>query len=119
MTSKFQIATRTEAGVVVVVPEGDLDAMTSSRFSAVLDSVFASAEPMRGVVVDMSGVGFCDSRCIGALVASYRQARDLGVGLIIAAPQRTVHRLFTIAGIDQVMTVEDDLQRAVKLVREQ
>lgn len=119
MTPKIQIATRTESGVVVVAPEGDLDAITSPEFSIVLESVFSAEEPAKGVVVDLSGVGFCDSRCIGVLIASYRQARDLGIGLIIAAPQRTVHRLFTIAGIDQVMTIEDDLQRALKLVRNQ
>ncbi|RCV49625.1 STAS domain-containing protein [Marinitenerispora sediminis] len=110
------IAVRTEGEVVVVAPAGELDAVTSPGLAAVLDELLGAAEPCRGVVIDFSGVDFCDSRCIGVLVAGYRQARDRGIGLAVAAPQRTVHRLFTIAGIDQVMTIEDDVQRAMKLV---
>lgn len=117
MTSNPRISTRVEYGVAVVAPEGDLDATTSPRLASVLDGILGADEPCQGVVIDFSGVGFCDSRCIGVLIASYRQARDLGIGLIIAAPQRPVQRLFAIAGIDQVMTIEDDLQRALKLVR--
>ncbi|MFC7326524.1 STAS domain-containing protein [Marinactinospora rubrisoli] len=113
---RSDIVVRTDGEVVMVTPTGELDAVTSPDLAAVLDDVLGAADPCRGVVIDFSGVRFCDSRCIGVLVASYRQARDRGIGLAVAAPQRTVHRLFTIAGIDQFLTIEDDVQRAMKLV---
>lgn len=102
MTSDISI--RREDGVVIVTPVGEMDAVTSPALADVLDGVLA-ADPPRGVVVDLAKVGFCDSRCIGVLVSAYRQARDLGVGLVVAEPQQQVNRLFVIAGIDQVIPI--------------
>ncbi len=110
------MTTRTEGDVVVVAPRGDLDAVTSPALAAVLEEHLGAPKSCRGVVVDFSQVEFCDSRCIGVLVAGYRQARDCGIGMAVAAPRGTVQRLFVIAGIDQVITIEEDLGRAVKAV---
>lgn len=111
-----EIPVRSEGDVVVVAPEGELDAVTSPGLADVLDGLLASDPPWRGVVIDLSLVTFCDSRCIGVLVSAYRQARDEGVGLAVAAPQRSVLRLFVIAGIDQVLRIEQDTGHAVETV---
>ena len=84
MTSS-DISIRREDGIVVVTPVGEMDAVTSPALAEVLDGIL-SPDPPHGVVVDFTKVGFCDSRCIGVLVAAYRQARDLGLGLVVAAP---------------------------------
>ncbi|MUL43964.1 STAS domain-containing protein [Streptomonospora sp. PA3] len=110
------IPVRSEGDVVVVSPEGELDAVTSPGLAEVLDRILAAEPLCRGIVIDLSGVGFCDSRCIGVLVSAYRQARDLGVGLAVAAPQRSVLRLLVIAGIDQVLRIEEDTGHAVETV---
>lgn len=102
MTSDISI--RREDGVVVVTPAGEMDAVTSPALAEVLDGLLA-ADPPPGIVVDLAEVVFCDSRCIGVLVSAYRQARDLGVGLVVAGPQQQVNRLFVIAGIDQVIPI--------------
>jgi anti-anti-sigma factor len=104
VTVTSDISIRREDDVVVVTPAGEMDAVTSPALADVLDGLLA-AEPPRGVVVDLAKVSFCDSRCIGVLVAAYRQARDLGVGLMVAEPQPQVNRLFVIAGIDQVIPI--------------
>ncbi|WP_116248222.1 STAS domain-containing protein [Nocardiopsis sp. FIRDI 009] len=102
MTSDISI--RREDGVIVVTPVGEMDAVTSPALAEVLDGVL-SEDRTGGVVVDLAKVAFCDSRCIGVLVAAYRHARDRGVGLVVAEPQQQVHRLFVIAGIDQVIPI--------------
>ncbi|WP_067969929.1 STAS domain-containing protein [Nocardiopsis trehalosi] len=111
-----QISIHAEGDVVVVTPTGELDAVTSPDLAAALEGVLGAEEPCRGVVIDFSGVTFCDSRCIGVLVACYRQARDRGIALVVSSPQRTVYRLFVIAGIDQVITIEDDTRNAITSV---
>jgi len=104
-----EIPVRRDGGVAVVSPSGELDAVTSPALAETLDALLLAPEdPVRGIVVDLASVTFCDSRCIGVLVAAYRQARDRGIGLAVAAPQRTVLRLLVIAGIDQVITIESD-----------
>ncbi|MEV2276089.1 STAS domain-containing protein [Nocardiopsis sp. NPDC049922] len=114
MTSDISI--RREDGVVVVTPVGEMDAVTSPALAEVLDGLL-SEEPPRPVVVDLAKVAFCDSRCIGVLVAAYRQARDLGVGLVVAEPQQQVNRLFVIAGIDQVIPIMASIGAAVDALR--
>lgn len=115
MTSDISI--RREDDVVIVTPVGEMDAVASPELAEVLDGVLSS-DPPCGVVVDLAKVGFCDSRCIGVLVAAYRQARDLGVGLVVAEPQRQVNRLFVIAGIDQVIPLVASIGAAVGSVRQ-
>ncbi|MDE3724409.1 STAS domain-containing protein [Nocardiopsis sp. N85] len=110
MTSS-DISIRREDDVVVVTPAGEMDAVTSPALAKALDAILS--HPPHGVVVDLTKVGFCDSRCIGVLVSAYRQARDLGVGLVVAEPQRQVMRLFMIAGIDQVIPIIETVGGAV------
>ncbi|MBV2364932.1 STAS domain-containing protein [Streptomonospora nanhaiensis] len=110
------IPVRAEGDVVVVSPAGELDAVTSPGLADVLNDILGDPDSCRGVVIDLSQVTFCDSRCIGVLVSSYRQARDNGMGLALSAPQRAVLRLFMIAGIDQVIPIEEDTGHAVESV---
>lgn len=114
MTSDISI--RREHDVVVVTPVGEMDAVTSPALADVLEEVLAGDRP-RGVVVDLAKVGFCDSRCIGVLVAAYRRGRDTGVGVVVAEPQQQVNRLFVIAGIDQVIPIMPSTGEAVDALR--
>ena len=98
------IPIRREDDVVIVTPAGEMDAITSPALAEALDEVLTAPLP-KGVVVDLAKVGFCDSRCIGVLVSAFRQARDLGLGLVVTEPQQQVNRLFVIAGIDQVIPI--------------
>jgi anti-anti-sigma factor len=116
VTVTSDISILREDGVVVVAPVGEMDAVTSPALADVLDGVLA-ADPPRGVVVDFAKVGFCDSRCIGVLVAAYRQARDMGVGLVVSEPQPQVNRLLVIAGIDQVIPITKSTGAAVDSLR--
>ena len=109
---RSDISMRREDDVVIVAPAGELDAITSPALADVLDDVLFSGPP-RGIMVDLAEVSFCDSRCIGVLVSAYRQARDIGVGLVVAELQQQVNRLFVIAGIDQVMPIIASVDSAV------
>lgn len=117
MNTEFDIVTRTEGDVVVVSPQGDLDAVTSQALAETLAALIGADNPCRGIVLDFSRVGLCDSRCIGVLLANYRYARDCGIGMVIASPKGMVRRLFMISGIDQVIALDEDLARAVTGMR--
>lgn len=114
MTSDISI--RREDDIAVVAPVGEMDAVASPALADVIDGLL-DEQPARGIVVDLAEVDFCDSRCIGVLVAAYRQARDLGVGLRTAEPQQQVNRLFVISGIDQIIPVEASVGEAVRALR--
>ncbi|MQA96151.1 MAG: anti-sigma factor antagonist [Streptosporangiales bacterium] len=113
---EFSLTSRRQGDVVVVSACGELDATTSPRLSEELNRALDDDVACSGLVVDLADVGFCDSRCIGVLVATYRRSRELGVRLAVAAPQRPVYRLFVIAGIDQVLTIHQDVKTALSVL---
>ncbi|GIH17311.1 STAS domain-containing protein [Rugosimonospora africana] len=57
------------------------------------------------VVLDLSGLTFCDSTGVGALVWLYRRA-TAGEGRLIAyAPRKTVREVLRISGVDRIIPV--------------
>ena len=60
------------------------------------------------VVVDMSGVEFCDSTGMNVLLAAHRRAREQGGDLELAAPRPAVRKILQVTGLESVFTVLDD-----------
>ena len=69
--------------------------------------MLADDRPAR-VIVDMSGVVFCDSTGMNVLLSSLRRARERGGQLELAAPRAAVRKILRVTGLDSVFTVLDD-----------
>jgi anti-sigma B factor antagonist len=90
------------AGAVVLAVSGELDLSTVDIFrAAVRQQVGAS----RNVVLELSGLGFCDSSGVGALIGLYRAAAAAGACLVVVAPRRQVADVFALSGVDQILGV--------------
>jgi anti-anti-sigma factor len=102
----FDVTSRTEGGRLVVAATGELDIATVDQVRAEL----AARAPGKGVVLDLSGVQFLDTSGIQVAVETWRASRDEGFELRIvrAAPQ--VHRVFVLAGLDEVLPFADELE---------
>jgi len=61
------------------------------------------------VVVDMTGVEFCDSTGMNVLLAALRRVRERGGELVLAAPRPAVRKILQVTGLESVFTVFDDL----------
>jgi anti-anti-sigma factor len=57
------------------------------------------------VILDLSGVPFCDASGLGMLVGSHRHATMLGVTLRLTALRPRIARLVYINGMDRVLTI--------------
>jgi len=90
-----------------VVATGEIDLYTAPRLHSELAAVIASAAPASRVVVDMSGVEFCDSTGMNVLLSCLRQARERGSELELAAPRPPVKKILRVTGLDAVFTVAD------------
>ena len=60
------------------------------------------------VIVDMSGVEFCDSTGMNVLLAAHRKAREQGGDLELAAPRPAIRKILQVTGLESVFTVLDD-----------
>jgi anti-sigma B factor antagonist len=82
---------------------GEIDVATApglrERLSALL-------RPGMGLVIlDLSGVSFCDASGLGVLVGSHRRALMMGVTLRLTALPPPLARLLRIHGLDRVLTI--------------
>jgi anti-sigma B factor antagonist len=88
-----------------VVAAGEIDLYTAPRLHSELSAVIANAAPAARVIVDMSGVEFCDSTGMNVLLSCLRQVRERGGELELAAPRPAVMKILQVTGLDSVFTI--------------
>ncbi|OLB81519.1 MAG: hypothetical protein AUI14_03095 [Actinobacteria bacterium 13_2_20CM_2_71_6] len=81
---------------------GDLDLGTVDRLRAVVGPACVEGNE---VMLDLSGLGFCDSTGVGTFVWLHRQATGAGGRLLLCAPRRTVREVLKISGVDRAIPV--------------
>jgi len=91
-----------------VIAAGEIDLYTAPRLHSELAAVIANSAPETRIVVDMSGVEFCDSTGMNVLLSCLRQARQRGGELELAAPRPAVKKILQVTGLDAVFTVNTD-----------
>ncbi len=91
-----------------MIAAGEIDLYTAPRLHSELAAVIANSAPETRIVVDMSGVEFCDSTGMNVLLSCLRQARERGGELELAAPRPAVKKILQVTGLDAVFTVNTD-----------
>jgi anti-sigma B factor antagonist len=86
---------------------GEIDLYTAPRLHAELTTALAGDGPVR-LVVDLSGVGFCDSTGMNVLLAAHRRAQENGGDLELSSPRPAVRKILQVTGLETVFTVTDD-----------
>jgi anti-sigma B factor antagonist len=103
---ELKVTTRSQGDHVVVSVAGEIDLYTAPRLQSELMTAL-SRSPVR-LIVDMSGVEFCDSTGINVLLAAHRQARERGGELQLAGPGSATRKVLQVTGLETVFTVLDD-----------
>ncbi len=86
---------------------GEIDLYTAPRLHGELITALAEGGPAR-IVVDMSGVEFCDSTGMNVLLAAQRRARERGGDVQLAGPRPAIRKVLQVTGLETVFTVLDD-----------
>jgi anti-sigma B factor antagonist len=102
-------------GVRLVEVFGELDLATAPRLCAALDA--ARIHRVKRLVVDLTGVDFCDSTGLRALMGASTEIRVGGGRLAIAClPGGAVARLFEMVGARESLRVFDSQADALASV---
>jgi anti-sigma B factor antagonist len=104
---ELKVSTWSQGDRTVVSVAGEIDLYTAPRLHGELFAVLAGDNPVR-LVIDMSGVEFCDSTGMNVLLAAHRRAQEQGGDLELAAPRATVRKVLQVTGLETVFTVVDD-----------
>jgi anti-anti-sigma factor len=100
---------RTQSHTVMTV-RGELDMATTA---ALRDQIVALLrETAAPVIIDLSGVAFCDASGLALLVGAQRRAKLHGVAVVLAGPRQNVSKLLRITGLDRAFTIYPTLAAA-------
>jgi anti-sigma B factor antagonist len=108
---ELNVSSRFHHDHTIVTIVGEIDLYTAPRLHSELASVLADGMPAR-VVIDMSGVEFCDSTGMNVLLSCLRRARERGGELEIAAPKPAVRKILQVTGLDSVFTLVENADPA-------
>jgi anti-sigma B factor antagonist len=86
---------------------GEIDLYTAPKLHSALMTALAGNTPLR-LVVDMTGVEFCDSTGMNVLLAAHRRAREAGGELQLASPRSAIRKVLQVTGLESVFTVLED-----------
>src|SRR5215218_6235476 len=102
-------------GVRLLEVFGELDLATAPRLCSLLDA--ARLQRVKRLVVDLTGVDFCDSTGLRALMGASMELRVSGGRLAVAAlPGGAVARLFDMTGIRESLHTFDTQREALHSV---
>jgi anti-sigma B factor antagonist len=104
---ELNVSSRFHDDHTIVTIAGEIDLYTAPRLHSELGAVLVDGMPTR-VVIDMSGVGFCDSTGMNVLLSCLRRVRERGGELEIASPRPGVRKILQVTGLDSVFTLVDD-----------
>ena len=108
---ELNVSSRFHDDHTIVTICGEIDLYTAPRLHSELAALLADGMPAR-VVIDMSGVDFCDSTGMNVLLSCLRRARERGGELEIAAPRPAVRKILQVTGLDSVFTLVPDADAA-------
>ena len=102
-------------GVRLLEVFGELDLATAPTLCAALDA--ARIDRVKRLVVDLTGVAFCDSTGVRALIGASREIRVGGGRLaVVCLPGGAVARLFDMVGAREAIRVLDSQREALASV---
>ncbi|MEV8590602.1 STAS domain-containing protein [Streptomyces sp. NPDC051180] len=110
--ARLRVEVRTVDGATeLLAPVGELDHHTAELLRVPLDDALDQGRTR--LVVDCSGLEFCDSTGLNVLLGARLRADAAGGGVHLAAMRPPVARVFQITGAEAVFTVHETLAAAL------
>ncbi|MEU3459540.1 STAS domain-containing protein [Streptomyces sp. NPDC006733] len=100
-------------GVRVLALSGELDYATERTF--VVMACQALAEGCRRLIVECSGLTFCDSEGLGGLLDVRLAAEQRDVLLVLAAISSPLRHVLALTDVLQVFVVADTVEQALRV----
>ncbi|MFI6357346.1 STAS domain-containing protein [Streptomyces sp. NPDC050743] len=103
MTAEPSVQARTSGPCLAVQLIGEMDYETAPFFRERLLEEIARGQ--RCVVLELSGVTFCDSAGLNVLLWAWQQAKKAGAVLVLASVPATLQQMLAMTGVDTVVRV--------------
>jgi anti-sigma B factor antagonist len=101
----------------VIAVSGKLDLATADILRHLLIGALSARTPW--LIVELSGVPFCDSSGLRALLGAHHKARAAGSGVLVAVPRPPVRAVLQRLGLHQLLPIHDTVKEAIRAVAAQ
>ncbi|MFG2001172.1 STAS domain-containing protein [Spirillospora sp. NPDC048911] len=98
-------------GHVLIGIRGELDIASTPDLRGPLYAALRDPGPL--VVIDLSGVTFCDVSGLALLVGARRRTRPHDVSIVLAAPRPQLERLLSLTGLKRAFTIRRSVREAI------
>ena len=105
----FYEVIRTEDTMRVVL-NGEMDHHNAVFLRTELDRLISEEQPKK-FAIDLSGVGFMDSSGLGFVMGRYALLKKIGGELVIENPNDRIMKIFELAGLGRIITIECEKRR--------
>lgn len=96
----------------ILILAGEIDVHTGPRLrSRIFDLLDENTSPL---LIDMTGVAFCDSAGLAVAAAAQRHARERGCPLALVGLSARVNRVFQVTGLDRFVATYPTLADAAR-----
>ena len=107
----MNIAEEKQSGVVVLKPQGRLDAVESPELEELVQGVIDRGDSR--VVMDLSAVPYISSRGLRVVLLGVKQAVAAGGTLAVCSPQVLVRKVFQSIGFQEIIDIFNTVGEAV------
>ncbi|WP_326631793.1 STAS domain-containing protein [Nonomuraea fuscirosea] len=104
-TERFTVTIGLHESFIVARAAGELDYLTSGVLHRQVKDAWQATQSA-GLVLDLSGVTFCDSMGVGVLVLLLRQSREQHSNLVLSSLPPLLERILMITGLRTAFQVE-------------
>ncbi len=104
--ARLTLTARDSTAGPVVEATGEIDLDSAPKLRTALHEALGRVPAPPVAVLDLSGVTFCDSTGLNAMLLARREAQHAGTVLHLAAPSGTVARVLELTGVDQVFPID-------------
>lgn len=98
------------AGPCVLTVTGELDYHTAPRLRDAVNDLPCGVGT--ALIIDLSGLSYCDSTGISVMVTAYRQTQAAKVPLALTGLDPHIAHVFHIVGLDRIFAFYDSVDQA-------
>lgn len=104
----FSLEMRTHRRTALVALRGELDLVTVSKVSEVLERLEPHSAGFRHVVLDLRGLTFMDIPALRELIRQNEYARSNRHNLAVVRGTPAIERLLKLTGVEELLVLVDD-----------
>ncbi|GAA2867328.1 STAS domain-containing protein [Streptosporangium fragile] len=112
MTTRLAVSVRRHEGASVIVLVGELDKLSSPALHDALAAELAAGTSR--LILDVSGLRFCDSTGLWTMLDFRRRADAAGGCLRLAGVGGVLERLLTITGLTGALLADSDVPASLR-----